>query len=527
MKRKILLSLSVVILASSLMAANMKVAILDFAKKDRNSDYVVKSMMSRDLERVFKDAESMELIDLKDSQKLAEKSGYTNLFYAYIADIKAMGTELEADIVVWGEVQESPSGLYRVTAKILSMKSLEVVQISFDVEKSSKPRREKLSENLLTKIKEFSTGEVSKLFGIATQQFNSKNFPEAERAFLSLLEIDPENVDANFYLGLIKFNAQDFGQAVQYYNSGLELDPENVDLLNFVSKAYERMGDVDSAADALRRINDIEPDKEILLRIGDLYADVEYYEQAAEAYNEALELDPEFGEAYMQLAQLYYDQDFYDAAIEPFEAAVRAFPDDEDLQRNLARCYDRTGKIDSAIAQYKSIIAEQPENVRAYLNLTNAYLATEQFDLALETASQLLEMDPDDTNALILLANAHNSLKNYQKAREAAEAVIKIDAEKYQPYRIISDLSFERGYDKYEEFLELEEKAKTVYGEEADRLVDERDRVKQVAYEFFEVSKEYLNMAKTKSSNNSEIRYINSRMETLNQLLKATEKDFF
>ncbi|MFO7896842.1 MAG: tetratricopeptide repeat protein [Candidatus Cloacimonadales bacterium] len=527
MKRKILLSLSVVILASSLMAANMKVAILDFAKKDRNSDYVVKSMMRRDLKQVFKDAESLELIDLKDSQELAEKSGYTNLFYADISDIKAMGTELGAAVVVWGEVQERPSGLYRITSKILSMKSSEVVQISFDVEKSSKPRREKLAENLVTKIQEFSSGEVSKLFGIATQYYNSRNYPEAERTFLSLLELDPTYVDAYFYLGLIKFNAQDFAQAVMYYNSGLELEPENVDLLNFVSKAYERMGNVDSAADALRKINDVEPDKEILLRIGDMYADVEYYEQAAEAYNEALELDPEFAEAYMQLAQLYYDQDFYDAAIEPFEAAVRAFPDDEDLQRNLARCYDRTGKIDSAIAQYKSIIAEQPENVRAYLNLTNAYLATEQFDLALETASQLLEMDPDDTNALILLANAHNSLKNYQKAREAAEAVIKIDAEKYQPYRIISDLSFERGYAKYEEFLELEEKAKTVYGEEADRLVDERDRVKQVAYEFFEDSKEYLNKAKAKTSSNSEIRYINSRMETLNQLLKATEKDFF
>jgi tetratricopeptide (TPR) repeat protein len=527
MKRKILLILSLVILASSLLATDMKVAVLDFAKKDRNSDYVVKSMMRRDLKSVFKDAESMELIDLKDSQKLAEKSGYTNLFFADISDIKAMGEELEADVVVWGEVQERPSGLYRVTSKILSMKSSEVVQISFEVEKSSKPRRAKLQEELITKIEEFSTGEVSKLFGIATQHFNSKNYPEAERTFLSLLEIDPNNVDAYFYLGLIKFNAQEFSEAVEYYNSGLELEPENVDLLNFVSKAYERMGDVDAAADALRRINDINPDRDILLRIGNMFAEVEYYDQAAEAYNEALELEPQCGEAHKQLAQLYYDQGFYDAAIAPFEAASGVFPEDEDLQKKLAKCYDRTGKIDSAIEQYKGIIAEQPENVRAYMNLTNAYLATERYNLALETAQQLQEIVPENSNALILLANAHNSLKNYGKARKAAESVIEIDAEKYQPYRIISDLSFDQGYAKYEEFIKLEEDAKTVYGEEADRLVEERDRVKQVANEFFQAAKEYLNKAKARTNSNSEKRYISSRMETINQLLKATEKGFF
>ena len=48
MKIKITMLMILLILVSSLFAANMKVAILDFAKKDSDSDYVAKAMMKRD-----------------------------------------------------------------------------------------------------------------------------------------------------------------------------------------------------------------------------------------------------------------------------------------------------------------------------------------------------------------------------------------------------------------------------------------------------------------------------------------------
>lgn len=519
--------LLLVVLAGSLMAANMKVAILDFAKKDRNSDYVAKSMMKRDFKSVFKGAEGIELIDLKKSQALATSSGFTNLFFAGIEDIKAMGTTLEADIVVWGQVQEQSSTEFKVTAKILSMKSNEVVQVSFTVSKSSKPRMEALKENLLNKISSFSKGEVDKLFGIATQYFNSKNYVEAENSFIELTEIDDQNVDAYFYLGLIKALTKDFEKSVEYYNLGLEINPENIDLLNYLSKSYEELGEIEEAANALIKITEINEDKGVCIRIGNLYATMEYYDEAAEAYNSAIELDAECGEAYRQLALLYFEQEYYDAAIKPFEIATKAFPDDDDLQRKLAKCYNKTGKIESAIAQYKSIIVEQPENEKAYMNLANAYFATEKYNLALETAISLNAITKDNPKSLILLANAYNSLKQYTKAKSNAEAALALDNTLYQPYRIISEISFSRGYIKYEEFLKIEEEAKTVYGEEADRLVEKRDSVKKQANDLFLVSKEKLAEAKARTKSSSELRYIKSRNATLDQLLKATEKGFF
>jgi tetratricopeptide (TPR) repeat protein len=515
------------LLVSSLFATNMKVAILDFAKKDSDSDYVAKAMMKRDFKTIFKSEKEMALIDLSKSQALAKKSGYTNLFYADIADIANMGTELGADVVVWGEVQSAKNNEFKVTAKILSMKSNEVVQVTFNVEKSSKKRQVAIKDNLIAKISEFSSGEVEKLFGIAMQYFNSKNYPEALKAFTNLIVVDPENIDSYFYLGLIKYYQKDYEASVAYYQKGLEINPEHVDFLNFMSKSYDKMGDVEAAAEALEEILSIKEDKEIWLRIGNLYAKVEYFDEATEAYQNAIELDEEYGEAYRQLGILQYNQEFYEAAIEPLEKATKLFPDADDLQKKLAKCYKKTGKINEAIAQYKSIIAEQKDNVRAYMNLINAYFTTDQYKKALEMAIKLNEIAPEDHNAKILLANAYNYSKMYSKAAEAAKAALSIDDNLYQPYRILSEINFSLGYERYEKYLELEEKAKDVYGEEADRLVQERDSQKEKANNYLSKADEYLKKAKARTKSSSELRYIKARKATIDQLLKATEKGFF
>lgn len=527
MKRKLIIILTLVIFASSLLAANMKVAILDFAKKDRNSDYVAMSMMKRDFKKIFKEIDDLELIDIKKSQQLALKAGYSSLFFAELEEIKAMGTELGADIVVWGEVSEKASEKFKILVKILSMKSDDVAQISFDVTKSSRPRQDAIKQHLIAKINEFCGGEVDKLFGIATQYFNSKNYPSAEEAFLALIEVEPKHSDSYFYLGLIKFLTKDYETSVEYYNKGLEVDPENEDLLNYLSKSYLKMNEPESAVEALVKITEIKEDKELWLRIGLIYTGIEYYEEAVEAYQAAIEIDEEYGEAYKELAITYYEQELYDDAIKPFEFASKAFPEDDKIQKKLAKCYNKTGKIESAIAQYIGIIEEQKDNVKAYMSLANAYIATEQYDKALKTAQDLKEITPDNPKTLVLVANAYNLLKQYNNAQTAAEAALKIDENLYQPYRIISEIKFAKGYLKYEKFLKLEEEAKNVYGAEADRLVEERDAVKKEANDLFIASQNYLDKAKERTESSSELRYIKARKATLKQLLEATEKGFF
>jgi tetratricopeptide (TPR) repeat protein len=307
----------------------------------------------------------------------------------------------------------------------------------------------------------------------------------------------------------------------------LELDPQNADILDQLSKTYLQQFKYEEAVDILHKLAEVQQTKETWLQIGDTYTKIEYYEDAAEAYRKAIELDKEYADAYKQLGLMYYDQELYDKAITPLEEAVKRFPDDEELSKKLGSCYLRTGKLDSAIEQYKSLIAEQPENTRAYMNLANAYATLNNYQKAVETLNKLKELEPDNISVYINLAEAHIALKNYDKAENNAQIAIQKEPSNYRPYLTMAKMYQQIGYKKYEYYLELEEKAKEAYGEEADRLVNERDSQRDAAHSDFTQAMEYLQKVKARTESKSALREVDSREKSLNQLLEATKSSFF
>ena len=179
--KKIILSILISLVFSSILLAGIqKVAILDFSNSDRESDYVSKAMMKRDFSTVFKEFEDIELISIKKSDKVFKASGITNLSYAGSEDIAGMGSELGADVVIWGTVSWKSGTIFKVIAKIYSMQSSEVSSISFNVEKKSKLRQQTILEELIPKIQKLGAGEIEKLLNIGVQHFSSKNYTSAE-----------------------------------------------------------------------------------------------------------------------------------------------------------------------------------------------------------------------------------------------------------------------------------------------------------------------------------------------------------
>lgn len=525
MKKIIILLVALSFLITVLGAEN--VAILGFEKNDKASAYVAKQMTERDFEKILKDNDDYDLIGKKETQNALKKANVENVNYLGMDERIAIGETLGADILIWGDVSSLSNTDFKVNANILSMKSAEVVLSSFNVGKNKNERYQIIETELIGKMHEFSSGEIDKLLSIGAQHFQSENYSAAESTYKDVIAIEPSNLEANFYLGLISFINADYIASEEYYLQALETEPDNNDVKDYLSKAYLKQDKIDEAIDVLTEIAEDNQDKEIWLRIGRIYGDNEYFDEALEAYDKAIEIDPEYAEAFYVKGYLLYDLEEFEEAIVPFETASNAFPEDDDLQKKLATCYKKTGKLDAAIDQYKGIIEEQPDNIRAYMNLANAYNATEQYQEGLDVALTLNEKVHDNANVYILLATSYSYLEQYGNAEKNANKAIEIDPNQFQPYRILSDVYFAKGYKKYEAFLKLEEDAKAAYGEEADRLTDERDKVKGEANDLFKKSDAFLNEDKKRTKNSSELKYINSRKETLKKLLEVTKKDFF
>jgi hypothetical protein len=118
-------------------------------------------------------------------------------------------------------------------------------------------------------------------------------------------------------------------------------------------------------------------------------------------------------------------------------------------------------------------------------------------------------------------------LKNYDKAENNAQIAIQKEPSNYRPYLTMAKMYQQIGYKKYENYLELEEKAKEAYGEEADRLVNERDSQRDAAHSDFTQAMEYLQKVKARTESKSALREVDSREKSLNQLLEATKSSFF
>ncbi|NQT64649.1 MAG: tetratricopeptide repeat protein [FCB group bacterium] len=530
MKKSIIFMLILLVIGSILLADAQKVAILDFSNSDRESDYVANSLMKRDFSTVFKEFDDIELINIKESDKVFKASGITNLSYAGTEDIATMGSELGANVVIWGTVSAESGSSFKVLAKIYSMQSNEVSSISFNVEKKSKERQQTLSDKLIPKIQELGAGEIEKLLNIGVQHFSSKNYTSAEETFLNLVDLDAKNRDGYFYLGLIKFIEKDFTASVEYYNSALEITPEDKDVLNYLSKSYLNMEEYELAAEALEKITELEDSKEVWLSIGNIYAELQYTDQAKEAFNSAIEIDEEYFEAFQALGDLFYNMEFYDEAINPLETAANAFPDDDDLQKKLAKCYHKTGKLESAIENYKQMVIDQPENKTAYMNLAGAYRETNQNSEALKVLNDLIILAPDNPKVSLRLADVFIALEDFAKAIHNANKAIEIDAELYESYRVLASIHQKIGYKKYEKFLEFEEmyKDKSVYyGEKADELVEQRDKVKAEAYSNFNKAENYLTETENRTDKTSILNEIAKTRITLKQLKEATKSGGF
>lgn len=529
MKKYVLIAL-IILLAATVSASALKIAVLDFARRDRASDYITRALMRRDLSAVIDEFDELELMNMRQSSRAMSNAGISDPAYASRDVLISIGQELEADILVWGEVNSVSQNEFRIVANVLSMRTESIDVRRFNVGRSTDPRREALREQVFEPMVQLVNVEIDRRFNIAMQHFNSQNYDRAKESFYNVLRIDEDNIASYFYLGFIYFTEREYEKAEEYFLNGLEYEPTNRNLLDYLHRTYVRMYRFEDAIDALKQITETEDDKEVWFDIGELYEHIEYHTDAIRAFRKALELDEDYADAHKALGDMLYDLERYEESLGHLETAVDQFPDDASLQRKLARAYHRAGMIDSAIAQYSRIVDEQPENITAYYNLAGAYRIAEKYQEALNTLLELEQIEPNNPQVHLRLADIYIAMERYDNAENAAREAMQLEPDLYEPYRLLTQIYQTRGYSKYEQVLEMDEmyQDKSIYyGAKADSLVAARDEARSEGHQYFQTALDYLQQAEVRVNTQAQTNDINTTRNLLNQLLRATRPGAF
>ena len=184
-------------------------------------------------------------------------------------------------------------------------------------------------------------------------------------------------------------------------------------------------------------------------RNGDDALEAGAFEQAIEWYTVAIELNPDYVDAYhhraiahMQIHHfndaledfdraLQYGDDpailynlgcaylqygFYEPAIMVFEHLLTLTPDDPYVLNNLGLSFAGARRFDEAIAVYSLLIQLRPQMVEAYNNMGSIYQEMKMFLEAIAWFEQALQIDPNYPDALYNLGECHQLLGNASQA---------------------------------------------------------------------------------------------------------------
>ena len=163
--------------------------------------------------------------------------------------------------------------------------------------------------------------------------------------------------------GLSFLSKDDCEKALPYFEKAVESDSNYAEAWAQTGFCNEKLGRHAEAIEASKKAVSLRPSAESYFNIGLASYYLKQYRDAAEAYRQAIRLDP------------------YNAA---------------DAYYALGLVYRDWGKADEEIQAYKQAIRQRPDYIVAYERLGSRYLRSKKFSEAIEIFRQLAALKPGD-----------------------------------------------------------------------------------------------------------------------------------
>ena len=103
--------------------------------------------------------------------------------------------------------------------------------------------------------------------------------------------------------------------------------------------------------------------------LGDLYARRGKYEKAVEEFKKAIELKPDYGDAYHNLANVYHQIGKDDLALENYQKALELNPNLWQSYQNIAAIYFSQKKLDLAKQSMEKALVINPNSTKLHTNM--------------------------------------------------------------------------------------------------------------------------------------------------------------
>jgi TolB-like protein/predicted Zn-dependent protease len=162
-------------------------------------------------------------------------------------------------------------------------------------------------------------------------------------------------------------------------------------------------------------------------------------EEARQAAENALTLQPNLGEAILAKGYYHYALKDYDTAVHYFEQARQLLPNSSRIPESMAYVARRQGHWEQSESYFKEAERIDPRNVTVLTSRAATYVNLRRFEEALRLLDQVLDITPDDVDTIAYkaaIAQAEGDLPRAASLlaplRPAADLIQALETQVYQ-----------------------------------------------------------------------------------------------
>jgi tetratricopeptide (TPR) repeat protein len=186
----------------------------------------------------------------------------------------------------------------------------------------------------------------------------------------------------------------------------------DLDLLQAKIDLYVKMGRFDVAENLVKAEIDAKPDHLAYLyhALGLIFHRQSRFKEAIDYLKKALEVDPSYTEASLNLTTTLADMGFYEEAVKVYDESKKYHRLDPRLPTFIVKqvserhfkngsAYESMGLIEQAYHEYRQALNLAPENTKARFAIAKLYIDQGQIEKGFHELGEVLRVDPDHNAA--------------------------------------------------------------------------------------------------------------------------------
>lgn len=293
--------------------------------------------------------------------------------------------------------------------------------------------------------------------------FNKDDSPEnfdrylkAISSYERLTQLDATRYDSMKNKGISLNKIGRYKESVESLEKFIQLNPKDDQALFYYANSLNKVGQKGKALEIYNQVLRLTKSEShrVLNNMGLIYVDLKEYDNAIESFERALNVNPQYTAALLNISGPLLELGKYDEALESINKVLNTRPEGQYSDRawyNRGLLLLRKEQYSEAKGAFEKALSINGSNYDAMNNLAIALKHLKKYDEALDNLDKILSKNPNDTYALGNKAAVFNEMGAQDESMRILYKALEIEPDNHFFHNNIGSLFFNQG--KYNESI--------------------------------------------------------------------------